>query len=399
MKKAGSLIIFMAMVFLSGCWDVREINELALVMAVGIDKSVQNPGHYLVTVQAANPQPNSSGETSKGPQTVWVASAEAPTIFAAIREIARFSSQRIMWAHNNVIIVGESLAQDDITPVIDFFSHNHELRMKTWMAVAHGDARHFLHANVGMGNIPGQSLGDVFRYQQLTGLGMKSDLLTVYGDFTSPSTNPLIATLTLNQAVTQSGLSKEAESTTDQIQMSGMAVFDDNSLLGFLTEEETRGLSWFMAEDPNTVISVPHPENSEKSVAVEISGVKAKIESQIDDDGPQFTIVITGTGHIAEEQTTSRLSIHQLKSQLEGTVNQEIGREIAMALDKIQKQYGSDVLGFGKVVHTQHKQAWNQTIKSRWTDLFPEAEVKVEVNIDIKTSTLNQIPLKDYKEN
>jgi spore germination protein KC len=144
---------------------MREINELGLVIAIGIDKSANSPNKYLVTVQIANPQPSSSSGDNKNEEKVWIASAEGKTIFAAIRELARFSSQRIMWAHNNVIIVGESLAQDDITPVIDFFTHNHELRMKTWIAVAKGNANDFIVANAGMGSIPGQSLGDVFRYQ------------------------------------------------------------------------------------------------------------------------------------------------------------------------------------------------------------------------------------------
>jgi spore germination protein KC len=70
-----------------------------------------------------------------------------------------------------------------------------------------------------------------------------------------------------------------------------------------------------------------------------------------------------------------------------------------MSLSKVQKVYKSDVLGFGQLVHSQHKQEWNEGIKDKWTDIYPESEVKVEANINIKSSTLNQIPLQDYKEN
>ena len=44
------------MLLVSGCWDMREINELGLVMAVAVDKSTNYPNNYLVTVQLANPK-------------------------------------------------------------------------------------------------------------------------------------------------------------------------------------------------------------------------------------------------------------------------------------------------------------------------------------------------------
>jgi hypothetical protein len=102
---------------------------------------------------------------------------------------------------------------------------------------------------------------------------------------------------------------------------------------------------------------------------------------------------------VEEDINTSDLSISDLKSQIGTLSEQEIVKEVETGLSKVQKEYKSDVLGFGKLLHSQHKQEWNEGIKERWLDIFPEVEVKVEANITIKSSTLNQIPLKDYKEN
>jgi hypothetical protein len=140
-----------------------------------------------------------------------------------------------------------------------------------------------------------------------------------------------------------------------------VAVFDQKRILGYLTEDETRGLIWLLGHNPNTVISVPHPDNSSKSVAVEIVNLKVNMDSQLNQDVPKFTIKISGTGHIVEEDTnTSNLSISDLKSQVETLSEQEIVNEVEMALSKVQKEYKSDVLGFGKLLHSQHKQEWNK---------------------------------------
>ena len=52
-----------------------------------------------------------------------------------------------------------------------------------------------------------------------------------------------------------------------------MAVFNQNRMLGYLSADETRGLAWILSQNPNMLISVPHPENSTKSVAIEIMPV------------------------------------------------------------------------------------------------------------------------------
>ncbi len=133
------LIILISPGLLNGCYDLREINELGFVTAVGIDKA-DSPNRFIVTVQIANP---SSGSDDKGSMKneVWIGTAEGKSIFDAVRKLTGISSKRIMWAHNNVVIIGESLAREGIIPVIDYFTHNLELRMKVGLVVSEGDAK------------------------------------------------------------------------------------------------------------------------------------------------------------------------------------------------------------------------------------------------------------------
>lgn len=46
------VLLVMSLVPLTGCWSRKELNELALVMALGIDLV---PEGYAVTVQVMNP--------------------------------------------------------------------------------------------------------------------------------------------------------------------------------------------------------------------------------------------------------------------------------------------------------------------------------------------------------
>ena len=85
---------------------MRELDDLGLVMVVGIDK-IKETNNFRITAQIA--KPSGAGQAkgdSGGDEPVWTGSAEGNSIFEAIRNLAKFSSRRIMWAHNNVVIIG-----------------------------------------------------------------------------------------------------------------------------------------------------------------------------------------------------------------------------------------------------------------------------------------------------
>lgn len=150
------LLITLNPFIFSGCWDLREINEIGLVTAVGIDKGT-GPNRYAVTVQIANPTAEGSsggggggGGGSKAQSGMWIGTEEGGSLFDAVRKLSSISSRRIMWAHNNVVIIGEALAEEGIIPTIDYFTHNPELRMKSAVTIAHGKAKDYITAKVGM---------------------------------------------------------------------------------------------------------------------------------------------------------------------------------------------------------------------------------------------------------
>jgi spore germination protein KC len=118
-KKA--IFCILSIFYLAGCWDIREINEIGFVMAAGVDKA-KDSDKFVVTVQLANPKPIAAekGKAAQG-EPIWVLSAEGRTIFEAVRELSLVSSRRIVWGHNYIVIIGQSLAENNIGPVIDFF--------------------------------------------------------------------------------------------------------------------------------------------------------------------------------------------------------------------------------------------------------------------------------------
>lgn len=391
MKKFIAVLLALNTIFLSGCWDMRELNELGLVMAVGVDKS-KDTGNFIITAQIAKPQSAASqgGKGGTGGELpVWIGTGEGKTIFEAIRNLAKTASRRVMWAHNNIIVIGKSMAEEDITPVVDFFTHNPELRMKTWVAVSHEDAGPIVSAQTGIENIPGISLAELFRYHELPSESITSDMLHVFSEFKSESRQPLLSMMRIKKG--------KKGGKGDEVELSGAAVFKGSKMVGETSPEETRGLAFIRKETENAVIVVGGFEGEKQKVSVELKNTRVKIKSEIKGEIPNITVSITTDGSIAEEDQFSNLSIEELKAKVGAYAGKEIEREIKMGIDKVQKDYKSDVLGFGRIIHIQHRQEWNNGIKDKWDDIYPQVPITINAAVNVTSSVLFQQSMKEEK--
>ena len=82
-KRILSLIILC--LFLTGCWDKKELNELAITMALGVDKI---DDEYLVSAQVVVPGEVSSMKGGAGQSPVTLFQAKGATMNDAIRNLA-----------------------------------------------------------------------------------------------------------------------------------------------------------------------------------------------------------------------------------------------------------------------------------------------------------------------
>lgn len=392
MKKLRGLCVILEIcitaTLFQGCWDMREINELGLVMAVGIDKKDEN--EFSVTVQVAKPNEAGGGNKGASSEPIWVGTADGKTIFDAIRNVAKMSSRRIMWAHNNIIVIGENLARDSITPVVDFFTHNSELRMKTWIAVVKGEARPYIEAKTGMESIPALSLARLYKYGELPAKSIKSDMLTVFRDYKSDTQQPIISQLNM---VTNAS-KKDA-----QVELAGSGVLKDGKLVGFLTPDETRGVNFVREKVKSSILSVASTLLDNKRVTVELHDIKTKIKSTVVGDTPQIVINISAVGEITEQDEVSNVSIDVFKKEIESLIQAKIKGDTEDAIKKLQTEFNSDVVAFGRFVHIQNKEQWDETLQYKWGETFKKTAVKVNAKINIDSSSLFQIPIQNEKIN
>lgn len=388
--KYTKLILILLLVgnLLTGCWDIREINEIGLVMAIGIDKA-ENSNAFLVTVVVADPENSNTQGSEAKTDKVWIATGEGKTIFEAVRSISKFATRRIIWSHNGIIIIGERLAGDNINPVADFFTHNSELRMKTGVVVCSGKASKYLSLDTGMEENIGLSLRELMKYHSLTGDSIDATMLSLDLDLQSECKEPIIPMIYMNKDVIYKEKGTKSKN-IEQIELAGAAVFKDSKMVGKLTPEETKGVAFIRGEVKGTIISLKEPQNTEKMLTIEVHKIESKISSDISEEIPRIKISVSFEAGIVEEDEVNSLNLEELKSYIEKEVSRIVKNRIEVSIKKIKNEYNSDVFGFGRVVHAEHKKEWNKKYNKIWDEIYRDVKVEVSVNARITNSTLNQ---------
>jgi len=376
------------MTFLSGCAGKREINDLALVMAVGIDK-VEERDEIEVSIEVARPA-DARGQTGAPSgntgDPIWSASSTGRTLFEAIRNLSHFSTRRVFWAHNFIIVVNEDVARDGIADILDFFTRNPELRMRTWIAITPEKAKDLISTMTGLEVIPGEALDKLFRYTTISGVAPKTELMDVQAAYLSDATHPVIARLSLiergvsNKKVGQSGAIK-------QVALRNLGVFKDDKLIGILGDNETRGALPFIEKIDSGVIALPCPREPEKNITTEIRDHKFKVTPKLENGKPAFDVNVWTTTVVVEAGCPFSIENQNDVRKLEDEINKKITADIKAALKKAQKEYKVDFLELGQRFNNKYPAEW-KLVKENWDSTFADVRISVNVDAEVKSGSL-----------
>jgi spore germination protein KC len=382
-----SLLLVM-LLLLTSCVGKRELNELALVMAVGIDKG-EKENSFKVTAQIARPS-DARGQTGapsgQTGEPILTIVGEGKSLFDAIRDLSSFTTRNVFWAHNQVIVINEELAKDGIAQVIDFFTRNPELRMRTWVVITPEKASTLVSTVTGLELIPGEAVNRLFRYGEISNVAPNTQIKDVQAAYLSQSSQPIIARVTLKEVMI-SNKKPEKGPTIKQVDLAGAGVFQEDRLVGILKPEETRALMLFTQSLSSGVVTTSCPSKPERSISVELKEQVFQVTPHLKNGQISFTSEFDSLGMVVEAGCPFSIDDQKQVTELEKAVEKKLKKEINATLNKLQTEYKTDVLELGKVFHNEYPGYWQQ-IADDWEEVFPTVDIEVSVNVEVKDSVL-----------
>jgi spore germination protein KC len=328
----GGLLLFAIVIAafgVAGCGK-RELNELAIVTAVGLDEG-KKPGTTRITAQIVRPA-DARGQTGAPAgatgQPIYSVSAEGRTIFEAIRNLARFSSRRVYWAHNYIVVMNEKYAKAGIKDMIDFFTRNPELRMNTWVAVTPDPASKIVSTITGLEVVPGEALNRLFYLSQASAESPRTNMMRLEEVFLDRSAQPVLARLSLKKR----GISNkkpEEHGSLEQVELSGAAIFDEDRMIGWLSPRQTKGLVFFLEGIHEPLITLACPLEEGKLVTVELRNPKFQVTPHVQGDSYRFTVRIRTAANLVE--SGCKQNLREMRSELERPLRMSLRATLRMS--------------------------------------------------------------------
>lgn len=376
MKLLFKQIICAVLIFsLSGCWNSRELDELAIVRGIGIDASEEEPGTVQITAQVAKAgeigsSKNGSSKSSSGGEAFWNVISTGKSVFSAIREMTTTSSRKLFFPHNEILVIGRDTAESGIQKYLDFFERDPETRGKVLIAISETSAEDLLNVKAELEKIPADNISNMI--EQYSNITSQTKAVNIT-DFSNSYMSPSSATVAPLLKVMQNDQKKAVEIT-------GTAVFKGDKMVGTLNETEGRGLLWVLGEVESGIIVVKDSEGS--SVSEEIIRSKTKMTPVLEDGKIVIKIEISEEGNIGEEEGTENLAELSQVKYLEDRISEEIESEVTAALKKA-RELDADIFGFGSAIEKKYSSKWKE-IEENWDEGFKTLDVKLSVDADLR---------------
>jgi spore germination protein KC len=360
------LISGMTMILLTGCWNRVEINDIAIVTAIGLD--LVEDDKLRLTLQVAVPSKLVTGGTggSSGKSTIVISETGA-TVSEAYRNIQGKLSRRIFFSQSRVLLIGEDLAKKGVFHIVDFHTRYAEPRINSFIMFTKGKASKIINSMPKFESVSAEEM------RELAKMGLKVYVRDFLNMLLTEGIEPFASQFTL-KPLEVSTKNKSGETQA----VSGIAVFKGDKLVGWMDEVETRGLLWIRNEIKTGVITIKIPEEKGGgNISMEIIRGETNIVPILKQGELKLDVDVVTELSVIEND--SKVNLHETKviEEIQTNTEEEISKRIEMIIEKAKKEYKSDIFGFGQSVYKKYPKEWNTHYKKNWENEFAQTKVTI----------------------
>ncbi|CAG7655932.1 Ger(x)C family spore germination protein [Paenibacillus allorhizosphaerae] len=375
----------------TGCWNRRELNDLAITVALGIDK-IGN--EFRVSAQLVNPSEIAArkGSTSKGAPVVTY-SETGGTVFEALRKMTTQSPRKLYLSHLRMLVVSEPLAREGIAKLLDVLSRAHELRTDFFIVVARSaSAKEMLDTyTVPQEIIPANHMFKTIDISSaLWAASGKKTIDELISDMISKGKEPVLTGIGIfgdtdrDKTGTEENVRHIVPLST--LHIVGLAVFKNDKLIGWLNDEESQAYNYVLDKVKGTAGQLACPKGGK--LTLEIIRTKSEIKGKLTDGQPAVDVKLRLENDVTDVECDIDLNDVETIAELERIAEKKVKQFIVHTIRKAQTKWHADIFGFGEAIHRAEPKAWKK-IENRWDSVF--AELPVNVNVDVKIRRLGTV--------
>ncbi|HEY8908817.1 MAG TPA: Ger(x)C family spore germination protein [Desulfosporosinus sp.] len=408
MRKLALIMVCISLL-LTGCWDYHEVDHLAPVIAMGLDRIPESKIIHL-TVQIASPEGKGgnkqTGEQAGGGGGVYtVMNSEGKSLSEAIRNLNTQSTRVVLLSHCKLVVLGKGLAETGIGEIIDDIKRARESRRTNWIITTDKTAKEILEKDIVLEQVPARGLDFILQNFNQKGrvLAMNfNDFFARLNGDSHVSFTPLAQLEDIDKEVTnklEKAVSRplDSQEKPKTLTIGKTAIFNNLRMVGVLNEDDTRAHKWLVESPKGSSITFAYAPQAQSNgdkgeIMLDITEGKTIITPQISEDRITMNIAVTIKSALHETGTSGvkvrdPKEIEQLQRQAAETVKLQLEHTINTA----QKELKSDYVGFAEDLHNYYPVEWKQ-IRDNWVNIFPTVDCQISCDVEILSTGMISNP-------
>lgn len=411
--------ILISFFLLSGCYDANEPNNIAYVVALGID-TTDEENIYEFTIQFAKTTQISGGSGEdggkEGSDIVEVINIKAPSIYSGISIANQVVSKKFTLAHTKLIVISEETAKKGVTNLFDTFGRNSDIRPNIYMSVSNCKAKDYLEAVKPVAEINPVTYYRLIYESEYGGYVPKIILKDFYFQLDGKDKQNVLPLSGVNE---NNNYDKNDTTTNNQIEINrmgfnyllkkytagnidvnkknaseviGMAIFSGDKMIGIMDNTESllynilRGsfdsgyISYYNSKTPSVPLTISVEQEKKPQISVKINNGK-----------PQIKIKLFLEGQLISESAKNPIEYeienteYMIETETENAVNDFLKHTI---------EYNSDIIGFGQHAKKNFL-TYDEFEKYNWYSHYHESEF--DINVTFKLGRIGFIDLSRKK--
>ncbi|WP_339167545.1 Ger(x)C family spore germination protein [Paenibacillus sp. FSL R5-0341] len=375
-KIRAVLMLLLCTLFIAGCWDRKEINDVAFVIGIAVDKEGEN---YRSSLQIALPgQSGASGSTgggggTSGDKSWFMLSNTAKTLRGTSLEGQKALSRKIYYAHRRTILIGEDLARDGVASMLDLFTRYPLNRFSALPVVTKGEAYAVMDTDAPIEKFPSEMVRELCLLNMRNPRSLKTFIDAILSDGVDPF---------LPVASKVDNVPKDWKDVKTNIKLDGLAVFKKDKLVGMIDKAPADALILAMGEANAPEIMVKSPRG-EGDIFIKLNENNSSLHPTVKDDKVTVTVQLYAKGVVVDNESNYGDLREEEILKLNDAIHKKIKEDIVEGVRLIQQKYHADILGIGRSIHQHLPKEWDK-MKDRWDDIYPDVEVNVIPHVIIE---------------
>lgn len=381
MKKIKILLVIFLIFISTGCYNYRELTKLAITSAIGINKT--DDGYELI-IQVVNTQKTGSDSNSAGDTPKFIIyKKKGRTIQEALRNIILESPRRLYLNHMALLVISEEVAEDDMSNIIDIFARDSEFRKQFLVLISkEKDTSDVLSVLTPLETLNAKKIKDSLymdkAYLGITNIVNFEDLLNSY---INNRMDIALSSIELegNEDKGEKDDNIKQSNPDARAILSGLAVFKDNKLKGYLDITDSINVSYINDTIDNTIYTYECGENKYTSIEV----VSNNTNIIVDKDNNEIKINIKNKANINEINCKINLQDEDEIIKLEKDIEQDMKKSIYNTIDKLVNEYESDICGFKELIYKSYPKYYKELKEKYGDDILKNINFKVDVDLTL----------------